>query len=134
MGNVMLYDGDKNTPTAEMEAWKFNSTTTAWWYAADDDYTNTCAVSHSMYTPAGKSDDWMVTPQLYIPDDKCYLSFKAQSYRFGSTDNLKVIIYSTDDVYNDLDAAKIEKFRTEGNVVVDKTLSPGSSEGTLNGD
>ena len=73
MGNVMLYDGDKNTPTAEMEAWKFNSTTTAWWYAADDDYTNTCAVSHSMYTPAGKSDDWMVTPQLYIPDDKCYL-------------------------------------------------------------
>ena len=134
MGNVMLYDGDKNTPTAEMEAWKFNSTTTAWWYAADDDYTNTCAVSHSMYTPAGKSDDWMVTPQLYIPDDKCYLSFKAQSYRFGSTDKLKVIIYSTDDVYNDLDAAKIEKFRTEGNVVVDKTLSPGSSEGTLNGD
>ena len=87
-----------------------------------------------MYTPAGKSDDWMVTPQLYIPDDKCYLSFKAQSYRFGSTDNLKVIIYSTDDVYNDLDAAKIEKFRTEGNVVVDKTLSPGSAEGTLNGD
>lgn len=134
MTNMMLYDGDHNTPVEEMQAWMFNATTTPWWYAADDDYSNTCAVSHSMYDPAGKSNDWMVTPQLYIPDGKCFLSFKAQSFRKAKTDKLKVIVYATEVTYNDLTDATIEKFINEGDVVMDEVLSPGANEGILSGE
>lgn len=134
MGNVMLYEGDKLTPTTAMQDWKFNANTTPWLYAADDDLSNPCAASHSMYSPAGKSDDWMVTPQLTIPDDRCYLSFKAQSYLSSKTDVLKVILLATDEVFNDLTADIIDKFRTEGITLLDETLTPGTSEGSLDGD
>lgn len=133
VGNMMLYDGDGNTPTEAMQAWNFTSAI-PWIHAADDDYTNMCAVSHSMYTPAGKSDDWMVTPQLVIPDDKCRLEFKGQGFSSVKSDRLKVIVYATDEVYNELDADIVSKFRSEGKVVLDEVLSPGESEGTLSGD
>ena len=134
MGNVILYDGDKNTPVEDMVAWGFASDKTAWNYAADDDYTNTCAVSHSMYDPAGKSDDWMVTPQLYIPDDRCRLEFEAQSYSSTKTDVLKVYVYASDVVYNDLDDSDITLFKANAKLIIEETLSPGSSDGSLSGD
>ncbi len=133
MNNVMLYDGDGLTPVESMSQWTF-APNVAWVYAADDDYTNTCAVSHSMYVPAGKSDDWMVTPQLFIPDEKCYLTFKAQSYRFAKSDRLKVIIWDADEKYNMLKESTVQRMRQEGRVVVDQTLSPGAKENQLDGD
>lgn len=133
ISNVMLYDGDGNEPVNAMKAWSFASNI-PWMYAADDDYTNTCAVSHSMYSPAGTSNDWMVTPQLYIPDEKCVLSFDAQSYRMGANDVLKVIVYATDESINELDADIIKTMETQGKVVVDQRLSPGIAEEILNGD
>ena len=133
ISNVMLYDGDGNEPVDAMKAWSFASNI-PWMYAADDDYTNTCAVSHSMYSPAGTSNDWMVTPQLYIPDGKCVLSFDAQSYRMGANDVLKVIVYASDESINELDAEIIKTMETQGNVVVDQRLSPGIAEEVLNGD
>ena len=133
MDNVMLFDGDGNKPIKAMEEMNFTNDC-AWQYAADDDYSNTCAMSHSMYMPSGKSDDWMVTPQLYIPDDKCYLSFKAQSYLSRCSDSLKVVIYATDMVYNSLDETIIGRFKNEG-VVLDKVgLTCGEYENTLDGD
>ena len=133
ISNVMLYDGDGNEPVNAMKAWGFASNI-PWMYAADDDYTNTCAVSHSMYSPAGTSNDWMVTPQLYIPDEKCVLSFEAQSYRMGANDVLKVIVYASDESINELDADIIKTMETQGKVVVDQRLSPGIAEEVLNGD
>ena len=133
MNNVMLFDGDNNTPTADMQAWSFTNST-AWTYAADDDYTNTCAVSHSMYLSPGSSDDWMVTPQLYIPDKKCTLTFAAQSYYKNRSDILKVIIYSCNEKFNELNSTIINQLNTEGEVVVEETLSPGLSENSLEGD
>ena len=133
INNVMLYDGDNNEPVSAMQAWSFTNNT-AWTYAADDDYTNTCAVSHSMYTPAGTSNDWMVTPQLYIPDEKCVLSFDAQSYRMSANDVLKVIVYTTEERINELDADIISQMETQGKVVMEQRLTPGIAENQLNGD
>ena len=133
MNNVMLYDGDNLTPASSMQAWGFTNSV-AWSYAADDDYTNTCAVSHSTYSPSGASNDWMVTPQLSILDDKCTLKFDAQSYRKSCADVLKVYIYATDEVINELDAATVEAISSKGDLVLNATLSPGAVEERLDGD
>lgn len=130
MSNVMLFDGDEGTPTSEMQAWNFTSNV-PWIHAADDDYTNPCAASHSMYSPAGPSDDWMVTPKLYIPDDKCVLSFDAQSYRKAKADFLQVIVYASEaDIY-ELNASVVADMEFKGDLLFNKQLSPGNTEGVL---
>lgn len=130
---MLLYDGDGNTPGAEMSAWNF-SNRIPWIHAADDDYSNPCAVSHSMYSPTGKSNDWMMTPALRIPDSKCTLNFQAQSYRKAKNDVLKVWIYASEEAINELDAETVEKIQQEGDLVVNERLSPGNAENTLGGD
>lgn len=78
------YEGDHRTPLAEQQSWGFDADNTPWNFstrdAADDgDY---YATSHSLYAPSGKSDDWMLTPQILIPEDgKAVLSFDAEKYR-----------------------------------------------------
>lgn len=134
LGNMMLYDGDQNEPNEDMKGMGFVADGTAWWRAADDDLSNMCAMSHSMYDPAGKSDDWMVTPQLYIPDEKCRLEFQAQSYKNSSTDVLKVYVYASDVVYNDLNSSDMQNFKQYSDLILEETLSPGDYEGQLNGD
>lgn len=131
MSNVMLYDGDANTPTSEMQAWNFTNNV-PWIHAADDDYSNPCAASHSMYSPAGTSNDWMVTPQLLIPDEKCILTFDAQSYRKAKADKLRVLIYASEEPIHELDASIIAEMEAKGKEVVNKQLTPGNTEGTLN--
>lgn len=134
LNDFMLYDGDRNTPVAEMAAWDFTDNM-PWMYAYDDDAEtfNSAFASHSMYVPAGKSDDWLVTPQLFIPDDQCYLSFKSQSYRAAKQDRLKVYIYESEVVYGDLTASTVELMRG-GTLVYDEMQSPGANENKLEGD
>ena len=134
LGNFLLYDGDHNTPTAEMADWSFTENlpySVAW---DDDDPSDLFAVSHSMYSPAGKSDDWLSTPQLYLPDEKCYVTFRAQSYRSNCTDSLKVIVYACDDVYNVLDDDIVNRFKKEGKVVYAGKETPGRNENMLFGE
>lgn len=133
MAGVMTYDADGNVPVAEMQSWNFTENT-AWNYAADDDYTNTCAVSHSMYMPAGQSADWMVTPQLTIPDNRCTLTFDAQSLRRTVTDSLHVFIIETNEVVNELNANIIEQFKQKAQTVMKARLTPGENENMLNGE
>ena len=133
INNVMLYDGDGKTPTDAMKAWGFTANL-PWTYAADDDYTNTCAVSHSMYTPSGASNDWMVTPQLLIPDEKCTLTFDAQSYRKAKADILRVFVYSSEENINELNASNVGNIQAQGDLVIEKQLSPGYIEDALNND
>ena len=134
VNNVMTYDGDLNEPTDAMKAWGFTSNT-AWGYAADDDYTNPCAVSHSSYTTTDTpSNDWMVTPQLVIPDNKCELTFRAQSYKKAKSDVLKVYVYASEDVYNELDESIVQTIQNKADLVFDKLLSPGATEDLLDGE
>lgn len=135
INKMMLFDGDQNQPHPTVANWGFTSEY-PWWTARDSEETdNQAAVSHSMYSPAGKSDDWMITPHLYIPDNRCRLSFKAQSYKKAAEDHLKVFVFTSDDVYvAPITANMIAKFKENAELVFDEILSPGASEELLEGD
>ena len=131
----MLYDGDEQTPASEPESWGFLATGYPWWVARDgNSSTDMAAVSHSMYAEPGQSDDWMVTNQIYIADDSAVLSFKSQNYKKDVEDVLKVIVYSTDDVYTALTSSIIDKFRYYGDLIYNEVQTPGDNEDTLAGD
>ncbi|MCC8038945.1 MAG: Omp28-related outer membrane protein [Bacteroidales bacterium] len=128
----ITFDGDENTPATVPASWGF--TAAAAWWGVTDDTGDLCFASHSMYTPAGQSDDWMMTPQLLIPDAKCQLSFDAQSYLKSKTDYLKVYVYACDDIYNTLDKDLTATIRANADLVFNQQLSPGDSEEDLVGD
>ena len=131
LGSMMQFDGDNKTPTSAFKEYGF-AKGIGWTWAADDDYSNKCAMSHSKYVPNGKSDDWLVTPQLEITGKNVFLSFKGQGYQPGFTDKLKVVVWATDEKINDLDADVIAKFKSEGDVVFNEQMVPGAT-GTLEG-
>lgn len=138
VNNMLLYDGDQKKPTSDMQEWGFEKNM-PWIHAADDDFTNTCAVSHSMYMPSGKSNDWMVCPQITVPDKNTVLKFKGQSYLYSRSnkemkDMLKVIVYASDEKINELDADVVAKMREDGEVVFNEQLTPGENENTLKDD
>ncbi|MDE7509105.1 MAG: Ig-like domain-containing protein [Muribaculaceae bacterium] len=131
--NFMFYDGDHNTPDLTPEAWGFNSDI-PWLTVRDDNSTDMALASHSMYSPVGKSDDWMTTPRLLIPDDKCYLQFDAQSFLRNANDVLDVYVYPCESSYNTLTAEFVNEIRTKGDLVLSEKLTPGSSEDVLEND
>lgn len=133
--NWLLYDGDGLEPASEPTEWGFYAGL-PWWVARDNaGDTDMAAVSHSMYDPAGQSDDWMVTNQIYIADETAVLSFKSQGYRKSAQDRLKVYIYESDDVYTALTAGIVDKIRyAEGALVYDEIQDPGANEDLLAGD
>lgn len=130
----LLYDGDKNTPDETRQEWQFTSNL-PWSVVRDnEDATDLIAASHSMYSPAGKSDDWMVIPQLFIPDMLCKLNFQSQSYLNSKVDSLKIIVWESDNVYGSLNADIVSKIKSEGKLVYNKIQSPGASEEKLAND
>lgn len=130
----MLYDGDKNVPTADMKAWGFTKSQ-PWWIArTDNTSSNYAGVSHSMYSPAGQSEDWLSTHQLYIPDANCTLEFQSQSYLKTANDYLKVYVWPCDRVYNSLTQDVVDKIKSEGVLVYNEKQDPGKEEEALEGD
>lgn len=131
---ILLYEGDHNAPTAEMAAFEFDTDNTPWNFSLRDDETTLdfAAASHSLYANGGKSDDWMSTPQLYIPDEKCVLTFDAQTLK-NSGDKLKVVIWENKEVVNILTDGVMEDYRNNAKVIMDKELSSGGSQ-TLAGE
>lgn len=133
--NFLFYDGDQLTPQSVPASWGFTATETPWYIVrSGEDVTDMAFGSHSMYTPAGKSDDWVSTPQLYLSDDKCVLTFDSQSYLNDKKDYLKVYVLVADDIYGTLSESVIKRFRTEGTVIYNELQTPGKSEEDLEGD
>lgn len=133
--NFMFYEGDHNTPQSVPQSWGFTADTTPWSVVRDsEDTVDMAFATHSMYTPAGQSDDWCVIPQLFIPDDRCLLEFDSQSYLRSKSDRLKVIILESDEVCNVLKSDFVEKIRNEGTVVYNEVQVPGKDEEMLIGD
>lgn len=130
--NMLLYEGDHNNPSQEMLDWDFEAEDRPWVPVYDDiediDY---AAASHSSYDPAGQSDDWMVTHQLYIPDDKATLTFKSQSYKNSKNDILKVYVWDSKDVVTILTKNVVDKIRYNGDLVYNQKQTPGKSEDLL---
>lgn len=133
---MMLYEGDHNTPSSEMASYGFDVDNTPWMPVLDegDETANYAAASHSSYDPAGRSNDWMMTQQLYIPDDQATLTFKSQSFKATKNDLLKVYVWETEDIFTILTETLIDKIRYNGDLVYNAQQTPGSSENTLAGD
>ena len=129
--DLMFYEGDHGVPNSEMQDYGFTQDTTPWWIARDSDAYDYAAMSHSCYNPAAKSDDWMVIPQLYIPDENCYLTFDSQNFRYSAKDILNVYVIPMETGYNILNAEVIAKMKEVRELVFSKRQLPGSSEDNL---
>ena len=134
--NFLLFDGDKNNPNDFVKEWGFADNTNYPWSIVRDNEMSTdmAAASHSMYDPQGKSLDWMVIPQIYIPDNLCTLKFQSQSYLNDADDYLKVIVWKSNNVYNVLNHYIVDKIYKEGTVVYNKKQTAGQNEDLLEGD
>ena len=134
--NFLMFDGDKNNPNDLMKEWGFADNINYPWSVVRDSETSEdmAAASHSMYDPSGKSNDWLVIPQTYIPDNLCVLKFQSQSYMKDMDDKLKVIVWASDNIYNVLNQAIIDKINQEGVVVYNQKQEPGENEDLMEGE
>lgn len=135
--NFMYYDNDGNKYSEVAKSHGFSDTPEmqenyAWMPVKETAESSDIALgSTSMYTPAGKSDDWLVLPQLYILDQLCKLKFQSQSYLKSKQDHLKVYVWEHDNVITYLSPEIIDRIRKEGVLVYDKVQSPGAQEDLL---
>ena len=136
LNNWMRYEGDHRTPVKAMEDLGFDADNQPWNFSIrdNDKSTDYCAGSHSMYTPAGKSDDWMVIPQIEITDAYYTLSFDAQSYKKNKKDTLRVMIWSNEENLQEMTKASIDRIKTEGKQVFCEQLSIGLTEEDIEDD
>ena len=136
MGTYLLYEGDHLTPAAEPAGWEFDKDNNPWNFTLRDDENSTdyYAASHSMYNPAGQSDDWMSIPQLFIENGDYYLNFDAQSYKSNKNDVLKVVVLATDEGYTSFTDELYNKFKTEGKTIFEEKLSFGASQDLVSSD
>lgn len=132
----LMYEGDHNNPTPEMEKWGFDADNTPWNFSVrDDGQYDYCAASTSMYSPAGRADDWMITPQLTVGNEYYMLNFQTQSYKKGKADKLKVYVWENDDIIEGTVLKEhVDAIRANGRVVFDGTLAPGENEAALAGE
>ena len=135
LANMMRYEGDHHEPVEDMLAMEFDQDNQPWNFSIREtqESADICAASHSMYTPAGQSDDWMVTPQLIIPDAFCTLAFDAQKYKARKNDKLKVVIWTCEENINVLTQSIIERMKAEGDIT-ELTLDYGETEEGLEGE
>ena len=135
VNNFLLFEGDQNNPSDQMKAWDFlDGINYPWVPVRDDNGTDMAAASHSMYNPTGKSYDWLVVPQTFIPDRLCELRFLSQSYLSHKKDFLKVIVWASDNVYQVLNKNIVDKIYKEGVVVYNQQQHPGATDDVLEGE
>lgn len=136
MVRYLLYEGDHNNPSSAMQDLGFDADNSPWIFVIRESESSSdyCAASTSIYSPTGKSDDWMAIPRLSIENADYYLSFDVQSYYKSKADRLKVMVLEDDAVYSNFTTELYEKFKANGKVIYDEQLSPGESEEDLTGD
>ncbi len=132
--NFMLYDGDHLSPASVPASWGFTADLPWHIVRSSEESTLMAYAAHSMFERGGKADDWAVTPQIYIPDTQCYLSFEAQSYKLNKADHLKVYAYESNNVYSSLNSTIVDDIRKNGKLIFDEQLTPGQSEEGLEDD
>ncbi len=132
--NFMFFDGDRLAPGEIPAGWGFTAQNPWVLVRESVESSNMALAAHSMFATPGKSDDWAVTPQLFIPDSRCYLQFEAQSYLKNKTDILKVYAYESNNGYSTLTESIVNDIMANGQLVFNEQLSPGQSEEGLEGD
>ncbi len=133
--NFIRYEGDHNTPNTAMKKWEFDADNQPWNFSIRESSSTTkyYACSTSMYDPAGQSDDWMIIPQLTIPDAYTTLNFKAQSYLDTKHDTLRVVVWEQDENINYFGDERIAKMKAEGDVT-EYVLNIGDTEEGIDGE
>ncbi len=133
--NFIRYEGDHLTPTTDMQKWEFDADNQPWNFSIRESSSTSkyYACSHSMYNPAGQSDDWMIIPQLTIPDAYTTLTFKAQSYLDDKHDTLKVVVWPQDENISYFGEERIAKMKAEGDVT-SYALNIGDTEDGIDGE
>ncbi len=133
--NFIRYEGDHRTPVEAMQKWEFDADNQPWNFSIRESSSSTkyYACSHSMYTPAGQSDDWMIIPQLTIPDAYTTLTFKAQSYLDDKHDTLRIVVWPQDENISYFGDERIAKMKAEGDVTAFE-LNIGETEDGLDGE
>ncbi len=89
-----LIDNDGNTPSADMAKEGFE-VGTPWLAASPKGESNPAACSTSWYSPAGTSDDWMITPPFTVTDDNAELAWRAMASDKRNRDGYAVYVSET---------------------------------------
>jgi len=130
----LMYEGDHNSPSEDMESLGFDRDNTPWNFSIRDDGSDDyAAMSHSMYSPAGKSDDWMLTTNINIANEDYYLTFKAQGFNANKQDVLKIYVWEYDDVINSIDSEMAAKMKAEAKLFKEFVVTPSQTAGVLEG-
>lgn len=133
----LRYEGDHNKPLASMQNFEFDADNQPWNFSIreSDEQPDYCAASHSLYTPSGQSDDWMMTPQLLMPlDGKAILEFDAQSYKMNKKDTLLVYVFEEEFPISYLNDAWMEDIRERAELLDAIALTPGATEEKIAGE
>lgn len=81
-----LYNQDALTPNSSVNF------VNAAWISTTEEFDNNVAMSTSWYTPAGTSNDWLVSPSITLPAGINKLYWDAQSYDSTYKDSYKVFV------------------------------------------
>lgn len=131
--NWLRYEGDHNKPLASMQNNGFDADNFPWQFGMSDNesYNSLFAGSHSLYAPSGRSDDWMMTPQVLMPDDgKVILSFDAQGYMLNKKDSLKIYVFEEEFELSYLNDAWMKDVRERAELLDVVVPSAGESQET----
>lgn len=85
-----VYDGDGLLPQSSIQSLFLGTDGIymPWWVLKDSQAaTDRYIASHSMYSPVGKSNDWLCSRAIEIPTTGFTLSFDANSYVFNQDDS-----------------------------------------------
>lgn len=130
--NFLFFEGDHGTPTSEYAGMGFTADTTPWWVVMDNESSTDMAfASHSSYTDGRQANDWVMTRQIFIPDETVSLEFDGQSYRRNKEDILKIYVYCSDMLINSLTEQTVEQIQKDGDLVFEERLNPGATEGGI---
>ncbi|MBA5246253.1 choice-of-anchor J domain-containing protein [Marnyiella aurantia] len=89
LSNWTLYNVDAKTPATQV-AYVNNA-----WIQRIEEFDNNVALSTSYYTPAGASNDWMVSPAITLPTGTNNLYWHARSYDPLYKESYKVYVSTT---------------------------------------
>ncbi len=89
-----LIDNDGNTPSSDMANEGF-AVGTPWIAVTPKGGNGPAACSTSWYSPAGTSDDWMITSPITITDDNVTLTWRAKASDKRNSDGYAVYISET---------------------------------------
>ncbi|MFM7897151.1 MAG: choice-of-anchor J domain-containing protein, partial [Flavobacterium sp.] len=84
-----LYNQDNLTPNTNV------SYVNAAWVQSTSEFDNNVALSTSWYTPAGVSNDWMVSPAITLPSGTSTLYWQARAYDATFPDSYRVYVSTT---------------------------------------